>query len=125
VILVDSSVWIGHVRSANMLLDQLLKDRRILGHPLVTGEIAMGSLKGRQDFLELLDDLPQATESDHGEVRILIETAKLFSLGIGYLDMHLLTSVRLTEDAKLWTRDRRLHDAAIKLGIAWDQDRPR
>ncbi len=72
----------------------------------------------------MLDDLPQANEADHKEVRLLIEVAHLFGLGIGYLDAHLLVSARLTAASKLWTRDRRLHEAAVRLGVAWNQDRP-
>jgi predicted nucleic acid-binding protein len=124
VILIDSSIWIDHLRSENPLLQALLNDGQVLRHALVTGEIAMGSLRRRQDVLEMLDDLPQAIEADHGEVRLLIEKATLFGLGIGYLDSHLLASTRLMPGAKLWTRDRRLHDAAACLGIAFQSDRP-
>jgi predicted nucleic acid-binding protein len=122
VILTDSSIWIDHLRSENPLLRALLDDGRIVGHPLVTGEVAMGSLRRRQDVMEMLDDLPQATEADHGEVRLLIERTELFGRGIGYLDSHLLASTQLMPGAKLWTRDRRLHDAALRLGIAFHSD---
>jgi predicted nucleic acid-binding protein len=123
-ILTDSSVWIDHLRNENMLLRTLLNEGHILAHSLVIGEIAMGSLQHRQNFLEMLEDLPQAIEADHQEVRLLIETAKLFGRGIGYLDSHLLASARLTPGAKLWTRDRRLHEAAAYLDIAYHSDRP-
>lgn len=123
-ILTDSSIWIDHLRSENALLRVLLDERRILGHAFVIGELAMGSLRARQDFLEMLDDLPQAIEADHGEVRLLIERKKLLGMGIGYLDSHLLASTRLMPGAKLWTRDRRLHAAAQRLGIAFQSDRP-
>lgn len=82
----------------------------------------MGSLRRRRDVMEMLDDLPQAIEADHGEVRLLIERRDLFGRGIGYLDAHLLASTQLMPGAKLWTRDRRLHDAAVRLGIAFHSD---
>ena len=123
-ILIDSSVWIDHLRSESPLLRTLLLDRRALAHPLVVGEIAMGSVRGRQDLLELLDDLPEAVEADHREVRLLVERERLFGLGVGYIDAHLLASARLTAGALLWSRDKRLHDAALRLGVAFQADRP-
>lgn len=123
-ILIDSSVWIDHLRTENTLLRTLLLDRSAMTHPLVIGEVAMGSLRDRQDFLELLDDLPKAEEADHREVRLLVERNRLFGLGIGYIDAHLLASTRLTLGVSLWTRDRRLHEAALRLGIAFQADRP-
>lgn len=118
-ILVDSSVWADQFRSGDVRLTGLLEHQRVLMHPLVAGEIAMGSLSQRAAKLGWLDGLPQAEPASNEEVRRLVERAKLYSRGIGFIDAHLLASAILS-DARLWTRDRRLHAAAEELGIAAD-----
>ena len=111
-ILVDSSVWIDHLRAANASLAELIGDKLVLIHPYVVGELAVGSIKGRGEFLSKLSDLPSATIATDNEVLDLIERRALFGRGIGYLDAHLLASVLLTDGAKLWTLDRNLHELA-------------
>ena len=123
-ILVDSSVWIDHLRSGNPMLTDLLNAEAVLCHPFVIGELALGSLPDRHDFLALLRDLPRAMEASNDEVQLLIEAEYLFGRGIGYVDAHLLASARLTAGSRLWARDRRLHENAMRLGIAWQSDRP-
>jgi predicted nucleic acid-binding protein len=118
VILVDSSVWIDHLRSANAILTELLGDNEVLGHPFVLGELALGNLRQRNDILRMLGRLPQAAGASHGEVLQLVERESLFGRGIGYVDAHLLAAARLTTDSKLWTRDRRLQAVAAELGLA-------
>lgn len=117
-ILVDTSVWINHLRTADERLAALLDAREVLGHPFVTGEIALGNLPRRDVVLSELRDLPQATLTTDEEVLDLIERQALFGRGIGYVDAHLLAAVRLTANAKLWTRDRRLQTVAAELGLA-------
>jgi len=117
-LLVDSGIWIDHWRSRNPDLYEALMEERILRHPFVTGEIAMGSLKDRHDVLDLLTCLPQAEQARDEEVLELVEQRRLFSLGLGWVDAHLLASALLTPDAGLWTRDRRLREAAERLGVA-------
>ncbi|HUR85848.1 MAG TPA: type II toxin-antitoxin system VapC family toxin [Solirubrobacteraceae bacterium] len=117
-ILVDTAVWIDHLRDNDPHLAGLLDAGAVLGHPWVTGKLALGSLQNRVEILRLLDDLPQATIATATEVRELVEQHKLFSLGIGYVDAQLLAATMLTPDADLWTRDRRLHAAAQRLGVA-------
>ncbi len=117
-ILADTSLWIEHLRRNHAGLARHLDRREVLGHPLVTGELACGSLTDRAGFLGLLDNLPAAIESTHDEVRLLIERAKLMSVGIGIVDVHLLASASLS-GAKLWTLDRRLGEAAKKLQLAY------
>jgi hypothetical protein len=85
---------------------------------MVVGELAMGNLRDRRALLADLETLPAATVATHGEVRSFIETQQLHGLGIGFVDAHLLASVRLTDSAKLLTLDRRLHAAAARMGIA-------
>jgi len=117
-ILVDTSVWIDHLRAGNDTLRRLLERAQILGHPFVTGELALGTLRQRQMVLHALGELPQATVASDPEVLHFIEREALFGSGIGYVDAHLLAAVRLTSDARLWTRDRRLRAIAGQLHLA-------
>ena len=96
----------------------MLHDGEILGHPFVTGEVALGSLRNRQSVLSDLEDLPQAPVAEHREVLHFVEQNSLFGLGIGYVDAHLLASVRLTPGAALLTRDKRVSAVAERLKIA-------
>lgn len=118
-ILVDTAVWIDHLRDNDAHLAGLLDAGTVLGHPWVTGELALGSLQNRVEILRLLDDLAQATIATATEVRELVEQHKLFSLGIGYVDAQLLAAIMLTPDAALWTRDRQLQAAAQLAGAAY------
>ena len=117
-ILADSSIWIDHFRVGDALLIALLEREEIVAHPFVIGEIALGSFHKRVAVLQSLRELPQATVAEDTEVLVLIEKAQLFNLGIGYVDAHLLASARLSDDVRLWTRDKRLAAAASKLGLA-------
>ena len=117
-LLVDSGIWIDHWRRNDTDLHDALMEERVLGHPFVTGEIAMGSLNDRHDVLYLLTRLPQAEQARDEEVFELVEQRRLFSLGLGWVDAHLLASALLTPETKLWTRDRRLREAATRLGVA-------
>jgi predicted nucleic acid-binding protein len=90
-------------------------------HPFVVGEIACGSLRDRESILELLQDLPPAVVADSDEVLRFIECHALHGKGIGYVDVHLLASVALTESAKVWTRDLKLHRIAVALGCAYPE----
>ena len=117
-LLVDSGIWIDHLRSRDADLHGALMAGRVLGHPFVTGEVTMGSLKDRLTMLDLLTRLPQAEKAGDDEVLDLVERRSLFSLGLGWVDAHLLASTLLTPDAGLWTRDRRLREAAERLGVA-------
>ena len=82
------------------------------------GELALGNLRQRELVVSLLVDLPHAAIATEEEVLQLIERHTLFGRGIGYIDVHLLAAVRLTEGAKLWTHDQRLHAVAVQLGVA-------
>lgn len=96
----------------------LLDKERILVHPHVIGEIVLGLLPDRQLALALLEELPRAVVARDEEVISLIEREKLFGIGIGYVDAHLVASTRLTPGATFWTLDKRLHAAAVKMSVA-------
>lgn len=115
-VIVDASVWICHLRQAEPRLLELIEQGRLLMHPFIVGEIALGSLARRDATVDLLRDLAEAPVVTLGEVLLLIERENLHGLGIGYVDAHLLASARLA-DATLWTRDKRLDRAADRLGV--------
>ncbi|WP_026472411.1 type II toxin-antitoxin system VapC family toxin [Alkanindiges illinoisensis] len=116
-ILVDTSVWIDHLRASDNTLVQLLQRGQVLAHPFVIGEISLGNLKQRTQVLTALKQLPQAIIAHNSEVTQLVEQHNLFGLGIGYIDAHLLASTLLSAHTKLWTRDKRLFNVAEKLNI--------
>lgn len=115
--LVDTSVWIDHGVHQDDTLVALLNFGRVYSHPFVAGELAVGSFKQRQHFLALHEDLPQAVLVEPNEVLEFIRVNQLHGRGIGYIDAHLLASVRVLHGTELWTRDKRLIQAARKLGI--------
>ena len=119
-ILVDTSVWVDHLRAGEPALVHLLNHGLVLAHPWVTGELALGHLSQRQDILGLLTNLPSAEIATDAEVLGLIETEQLYGLGIGYVDAQLLAATRLTADARLWTADKRLAVVARRLRLLAD-----
>ncbi len=116
-ILVDTSVWVDHLRRGDTQLATLLESAAVLTHPFVIGEIACGSLADRATVIELLQDLPAALVADVGEVLAFVERQRLYGKGIGYVDVHLLASAALSGGALLWTRNKRLRAAAQGLGV--------
>jgi predicted nucleic acid-binding protein len=118
VILVDSSVWIDHIRRPEARLLRLISEDRVLGHPLVSIEILLGSIATRQAVAAALDDLPLPLLARVGEIRALVDRHPLHGRGIGYADAALLAACRLTPGTRLWTRDKRLHALAVELDVA-------
>ena len=118
-ILVDTSVWVDHLRSGDEDLAGLLDNGQVLGHPWVTGELALGRLSARDEILGLLAALPQTEVATAEEVMAFIERHQLYGLGIGLVDAHLLAATVLTAEATLWTRDTRLAEAAARLGCVF------
>lgn len=116
-ILVDTSVWVEHLRHGLTRLDTLLQEGEVLIHPWVIGELACGQLRNRRDVLELLQGLPAAVVASDAEVLLLIERNQLMGRGIGYVDAHLLASARLSH-CRLWSLDRRLVALAQEQGLA-------
>lgn len=116
-ILADSSVWVDHLHRTDVVLSRLLHADEILMHPVVIGEMALGSLADRTGTLRILRSLARAEIARHEEVLQLIEDRKLYGCGIGYSDVQLLASVLLTPGTRLWTRDKKLRDVAKQLSL--------
>ncbi|MCU1480002.1 MAG: VapC toxin family domain ribonuclease [Subtercola sp.] len=120
-ILVDTSVWVDHLHAAEPELLRLLRSGFVRQHPMVIGELAMGSLRDRGSFLDLLSNLPTVTLAHHDEVMGLIERQKLYGRGLSLVDAHLLAAVTLSPGTTLWTRDRRLHEVAKQQQVAFSE----
>ncbi len=118
-VLADTSIWIKHFREGQTHLVSLLEQGFIACHPFIIGELACGSLKNRSEIINLLTALPKVKVLEHSEVMEFIETQKLMSLGIGYVDTHLLGS-SLLSDTPLWTLDKSLVKAAKSLNTNYD-----
>jgi hypothetical protein len=116
-ILVDTSVWIPHLRKGSERLMSLLYNEEVLSHPFVLGELACGSLQNREKILQLIESLPQAHIAEHEEVMRFIDADELYGRGLGWIDVHLLASTLLS-GATLWTLDKKLHNAALRLEIS-------
>ncbi len=116
-ILVDTSVWIEHLRLGSPDLTQLLESGDVLCHPYVVGELACGNLRNRKEILVMLRALPLAEVAGDEEVLHLLESERMYGQGLGWIDAHLLASVRLTNCA-LWTLDDALRRAARRMKLA-------
>ncbi len=116
-ILTDASVWIDHLRNGHTQLRAVLDEGRVLMHPYVLGELALGSLAQRSLRLESMSKLPQAPVASPSEILAMIEGRRLWGLGVGYVDAHLLGSALVLDDAALLTRDKRLSVAAERIGV--------
>lgn len=123
-ILVDTSIWIDHLRAGSETLGRLLEGGAVLGHPWVVGELALGHLRQRGEVIGLMASLPQATVATPAEVLTLIERHGLYGAGVGYVDAQLLAATNLTSGARLWTGDRRLAAVASRLVDAFDPPAP-
>jgi len=117
-VLVDTSVWVAHLRKSNIGLEGLLNEGNVICHPFIVGELACGNLKNRSEILSLLKTLPMATHAEHDELMQFIENHGLMGKGLGYIDMHLLASAILSK-APLWTLDKKLNQVSLRLGLAY------
>jgi predicted nucleic acid-binding protein len=115
-VLVDTSVWVDHLRRGNPALRELLEDERVVCHAFVLGELACGNLRDRATILTLLRALPQTPSAEDEEVLHLLDARQLHGRGLGWVDVHLLASALLLGCA-LWTLDRRLQRAARRLRL--------
>lgn len=119
-ILVDTSIWIDHLRTGDSVLQRLLESGQVLGHAWVIGELALGHLPQRREVLGLLGALPAAPLVTPEEILAFIEGHQLMGRGLGYVDLQLLAATRLVAGAGLWTRDKRLATCAVELDLAVD-----
>jgi len=115
-ILVDTSVWVDHLRNGNGQLKGWLNNNEVIVHPFVIGELACGSMQNRSEVLSLLSELPEATIANHDEVLTFVENNRLFATGIGWIDAHLIASALLSK-SKLMTLDKPLSKIASALGL--------
>lgn len=118
-VLVDTSVWIDHLRQSEPDLVSLLNTARVCVHPFVIGELACGNLKNRHTLLDALANLPAATTATHAETLGFLERHQLVGEGIGWVDLHLLASTAVEAGTRLWTRDKRLARLAQTLNLDW------
>ncbi|MEP6869068.1 MAG: type II toxin-antitoxin system VapC family toxin [Novosphingobium sp.] len=116
-ILVDSSIWIDHLRLTNAHLVLALAERRVLQHPFVTAELALGSIRDRARLVTMLRLLPQANVIEDDKLYDYIDECRLFGTGIGMVDVHLLASAADKTGIVLWTRDRKLSEQAARLSL--------
>ena len=119
-ILVDTSVWVDHLRQDEPELRRLLELGQVVCHPFVIGELAMGSMKNRSAIVHSLEDLPAAEIARDEEVLYFVSEHALYGYGIGYIDAHLLAATQLTTGSSIWTRDQRLHEIAMKLSLSME-----
>jgi len=117
-VLVDTSVWVAHLRNGTIGLEELLEEGDVVCHPFIVGELACGNLKNRSEVLSLLQALPMAVHAEDEEVLQFIENHRLMGRGLGYVDVHLLASANLTR-VQLWTLDRQLNAVCSKMGLGY------
>ena len=117
-VLVDTSVWVAHLRKGGIGLEALLNEGSVVCHSFIIGELACGNLRNRSEILSLLQTLPLAAHAEHEEVMQFIEDHRLMGKGLGYVDMHLLASALLTR-VSLWTLDRRLREVSSALKLRY------
>ena len=117
-VLVDTSVWVTHLRGGTVGLEALLDDSHVVCHPFIIGELACGNLRNRAEILSLLQTLPMVLHAEHEEVMRFIDNYRLMGKGLGYIDIHLLASAILTK-ISLWTLDKRLQEVSLKLGLKY------
>ena len=117
-VLVDTSIWVTHLRQGSRQLEKLLMDAEVMCHPFIIGELACGNLKNRNEILPLLQSLPMAPAIEFDEFLFFIDRNHLMGKGVGFVDVHLLASAQLT-GVPLWTTDKRLKSAADQLALTF------
>ena len=116
-VLVDTSLWVEHLRRGHAELGALLSAGKVVCHRFVIGELACGSIENRAEIFSLLRSLPSAVEADHDEVMAFLEKYRLMGKGLGLIDIHLMASAFLS-GTPLWTLDKKLRRESVRLGIA-------
>ncbi len=121
-VLVDTSVWINHLRNSDHHLEKLLFDGEVVCHPNIIGELACGNIRNRQEIISLLQALPQIPLVAFEEFLYFIDQNQLHGKGIGFVDIHLLASAKLGQ-VHLWTADKRLQSASAELNLKYNKKR--
>jgi len=117
-VLVDTSIWVAHLRQGSRRLEELLMDAEVMCHPFIIGELACGNLKNRDEIISLLHSLPMAPTTEFDELLIFIDRHHLMGKGVGFVDVHLLASARLA-GVPLWTADKKLKSSADLLELTF------
>ena len=121
-VLVDTNIWIDHLRKTEPVLVDLLERDQVCVHQSVITELALGNLKNRSFFLKMLERLMIVRNVDDQGVRHLVEERRLWGRGLSAVDAALLASVVVTPGVSLWTRDKRLCQAARDVGVLAELD---
>lgn len=117
-VIVDTSIWVTHLRQGSRQLEKLLMDAEVMCHPFIVGELACGNLKNRTEIISLVQSLPMAPTIEFDEFLFFIDRNHLMGKGVGFVDVHLLASAQLT-GMPLWTADKRLKSAADQLELTF------
>ncbi len=115
-VLVDTSIWVDHLRQGSRKLEKLLVDAEVMCHPFIIGELACGNLKNRREIISLLQSLPMAPTIEFDEFLFFIDRNHLMGKGVGFIDVHLLASAQLA-GVPLWTADKKLKSSADQLEL--------
>ena len=116
-VLVDTSIWVAHLRHGNKQLEELLNNAEVMCHPFVIGELACGNIKNRYEIIALLRSLPAVPVVQFDEFLYFMEKHHLMGVGIGFVDVHILASAQLG-GIPIWTADKKLKSAANQMGLA-------
>jgi predicted nucleic acid-binding protein len=117
-VLIDTNIWVNHFKRANTDVSALLEAERVVMHPYIVAELALGGLRDRWMTLASLESLPELPVAEVHEVRQLIEVQKLFTEGIGFVDAHLVASLIIVETpTMIWTEDEALAGIAQRMGL--------
>ena len=119
-IIIDTSVWIDHIRQPEVEVELLLKRDQALVHPFVIGEPALGNMKRHDEIINALLHMRQAAVAQTDDVLTIIKRHALSGSGIGYVDAHLLASAAMAAGTRIFTRDKRLAKVATALDLAYD-----
>ena len=117
-VLVDTSIWINHLRKGQPTLREMLIDGEVTCHPFIVGELACGNLSNRAEFFSLLQTLPMVPVADQAEVLYFIEKHNLMGKGVGFVDIHILASAHLAH-MPIWTSDKRLQSITLGMNISF------
>lgn len=121
-ILVDTSIWIDFLRGRGPAsnLQKLLTSQLVVTHPWIHGELMMGSLgPKRKQILADISFLPTLSVYAIHELEDFVEERKLYETGLSLVDAQLLFAAIVEKDCLLWTRDKKLHKAAARFGLAY------